>query len=613
MAFNLTGLFNLAPAIKAACARFPFSISVSLLGLSVSWLQIHRVIDFDSQQSKIFYSFIFFATVALASFKLWVESEDWPVKKYMAGSVLLLPLIYFYTVALLNTTEFAALSFVLLAVLLSLLFSPYLRRKSNNDSVWFFNYQTAVAVFYATLAAIVLGGGLSLILASTEYLFEAKIPGKIYSDVWLLAWMGLFPVYVLANISKEFDFDESSCHFPKGISFIANYILVPLMFVYLAILYAYFFKIIIQWELPKGNLGWMISGFGATGIVTKLLMYPVVNKGTRLLRWFERYFYYALIVPLMVLFVAIGMRISDYGVTEHRYGVVMLGLWFAIVSLSVIVLKDRFHIKYIPMLLAVLAFVSAYGPWSAASVSLNSQLKRFDYLLEKNSLLLNGQVIKSAHEVGFDDRKSMSSVADYLTANEWRSKKLKSRLIQLFERGDNEKLSVTKILSADDVMAMLNVDYVNRWQRRNEEEPAYFTYNRTASFNDLLLDVSGYEFAAQNGFHLYNNRKAKHVFKVPAKAGLKTMTVNIDEKIFSVNLNNDERFEFDLEKLVLKLRQQGIKDANGENAGYLTFKQTSESGRYKISLYIKQLDGRFSSKTSCIFNNIQYLLMLGHG
>jgi len=104
--------------------------------------------------------------------------------------------------------------------------------------------------------------GVSFILLSIRYLFEIKISSDTYRDMWIICWGVFFPIYILSNISRQFDYKNDGCDFPKGVNFIANYILAPLVFVYMAILYTYFIKIIVQWELPRGNLGWLITSFG---------------------------------------------------------------------------------------------------------------------------------------------------------------------------------------------------------------------------------------------------------------------------------------------------------------------------------------------------------------
>jgi len=73
--------------------------------------------------------------------------------------------------------------------------------------------------------------------------------------------------------------------------------------------------------------------------------------------------------------------------------------------------------------------LTSFGPWSAVEVSLGSQASRFESLLIEHRLLLNGQAIKATNELSFEDRKMLSSIADYLSKEEYR----KERIEPLFE------------------------------------------------------------------------------------------------------------------------------------------------------------------------------------
>lgn len=608
---QLRSWLNIVPVVRDVLSRFPLSLLFVVCATVVSWVFMHEVVSLDKGTYVKFYLTTGFGFVGFASFKLFVESAGWSFKKYVAGSIVLILLILFYSLFLYEKTSFSSFIFVSIALLSSLLFSPYLKRQSNMNSVWYFNYQTGVAIFFAAAAATVLGGGLSLILVSVGYLFEADISSKLYGDVWIFAWGGLFPVYVLANLSKAFDFEDENCSFPKGINFIANYILTPLMFAYMAILYAYVIKIVFQWELPKGNLGWMVTSFGAVGVATKLLAYPIRDKGTRLMRWFDQYFYFALIVPVVILFVAIGFRISDYGVTEQRYAVVMLGLWFVVLILMSVRYKEKFHIKYVPMVLTVLALVASAGPWGASQVSLNSQLTRFESLLLKNKLLVNGQVIKSVDEISFEDRKSLSSIADYLSSNKWRSRKVRPLFKDLLAEEENFELSVKEKISARQLLALVDIDHMTRWQARQNEKVVHFNYKNNQDYTSELIDVSGYDFVARNSVYIYKNNTDKNKLKLTRKDSEEEITVMVKNDILSITRNNGERIEFDLEALVLSLRKEGVRHITVKNSDKLKLIKVSETGGFKAHLVLEMLSGKVKDNKEVTIRNLRYFLMLG--
>ncbi len=306
--------------------------------------------------------------------------------------------------------------YVTAALALSLTFAPYIGRAATEDSVWYYNYLNVLTVVMGAISALVFSLGLCAALASIKYLFELHgISDNIYTDFWTAGWFFLLPIFVLAQWADKFDFEKRECSYHKGIYFIANYLTVPLAFTYMFILYAYLGKIGLHWELPRGNLAYMVSGFGTLGILTCLGVYPIRETGTQPLREFYKYFFYILIVPVFLLALGIYTRVHQYGLTEERYALVIAWLWFAGLTALYTLRHSRAHIRHIPMLLALLLLLASGGPWGAYSLSVSSQVGRLGGMLAKAGVIgKNGQVQKAPVQVSFATRKSVSSVMDYL-------------------------------------------------------------------------------------------------------------------------------------------------------------------------------------------------------
>lgn len=610
MLFSLKNWLSVVPVIKETFLRFPLPL-LCALGATVLALFLVHDIDLVTKSSIIkIYSTLLYATMALTSLKLIVESESWSVIKHSIGVVVVMVVIVLFIWTVFIEKNTSTYIFFSLAVTTSLLIAPYIKRASTPASFWFFNYKTGVAVFFAIFATVVLGGGLSLSLLSIGYLFEIKIPYEIYSDVWIVSWGVLFTVYLLANISKEFDFSEESCGFPKGISFITNYILVPLMWAYMAILYAYFFKIIIQWELPRGNLGWVITAFGSIGILTKLLAYPIRNDGTRLLVLFDKYYYYALIIPIILLGVAIGVRINNYGVTESRYAVVLLGIWFSLVTILTVIKKESFHIKFVPILFALLTFFASFGPWGAVEMSTNSQLARFEAALVKHNLLVNGQAVKLQGKLSFAERKAISSMADYLTVNESRSKRINPWFRELLDESGLVELKTKRRRGGKELVGLMGVDYVNRWRKDNNKTSNSFNYDAGyTNLNHSMINVGEYDFVGRGNLYCNNKTKDK-VYKLKHNGKDKVIKLGVKEHVINIQLDAGEKLEFDIESLVKELRAQKIKFINQKNKEKLTLTRSSASGKVEVQLRMDRIEGKVMTDNKIDINNIRYFVML---
>ncbi|MFW5451600.1 MAG: DUF4153 domain-containing protein, partial [Methylophagaceae bacterium] len=274
--------------------------------------------------------------------------------------------------------------------------------------------------------------------------------------------------YFLAHIPKQFDYQRSECQFPHGVVFILTYVLVPLALVYMVVLYAYFIKIMVQWTLPHGHLGTMISIFGVIGIITHLAIYPIHDRSNSILSWFYRHFYLIMIVPLALLAIAIGERIAQYGVTDFRYIVVACAIWFAILIISYLKNKQQFRLKHVTLSLALLSLLASFGPWGIHQLPINSQFSRLESVLIKNDLLINGK-LNVVQQPDFEIQKSISSMVDYLvshsaghTLRPWIADK-KAFDNELPYNSDRAH----RRYNGQRIVDLMGIDYVDRWQYKD--------------------------------------------------------------------------------------------------------------------------------------------------
>jgi len=86
---------------------------------------------------------------------------------------------------------------------------------------------------------------------------------------------------------------------------------------------------------------------------------------------------------LLLLFVAIGVRVNDYGLTELRYFTILLAVWLLGIALYFIINKSP-RIQIIPVTLFILTLFATYGPQSATSLSKRSQLSRLHVYFPKS-------------------------------------------------------------------------------------------------------------------------------------------------------------------------------------------------------------------------------------
>ncbi len=600
MKTEIRKFLNIFAVIRQVYKRFPLAFIFIILSTLSALILTHNINITDNETILRFYLFCMFAAIANVSLKIYIESHNSSRTAYFAGSVIitLLAAAYAWVVYESGSGLLYFLFFVLL--LLSWIFAAYINRNSSNNSVWFFNYQSGVAIFFAGLAAMIFAAGLSFVLFSVRYLFEIDINNKLYWDIWIIAAGLLFTLYVLANISTEYDFPDEECDFPRGIRFIANYVLMPLMYIYTTVLYAYFIKIGLQGELPRGNLGWMISVLGIIGISTYLVIYPIREKGNRLLFWFSEYFYDVLIIPVLMLFFVLYIRISDYGITENRYILLILAIWFVLLILNHIVQRAKGEpqkIKIIPMILFALLLITAYGPWSIIQLPFENQLSRFETLLKKNNMFENGLWRPASSEVPFADRASLSSIADYMTRNRWRFRQIKTKLKNI------ETLDNKKRLYGRDIMRALNLEYISRWDaKKNRHNERNFRFNNNGLLGNKLFKIEGYDYMGKANMYTSNKGYARKKLNFGKEKNIELIFKNNSLRII---LPTDTSIEYDLEEFVKSLQENKSKT---DARFFLT--KTSGNKKYLVTLVFENINGKVKNKKQVIISYMRYYLLL---
>ena len=550
---KLTGI------ISATLQRFPLALVSSVL-LSVLWVAgTHKATGFiDAQTYGRLVILLVQSVLWFTASKLWAESRGLSFSKSFLKALAGFAVIA--CTSLIPAEVTVSQGFFSLALLLSLLFAPYFGRESSDDSLWYFNYLAGISVFFATVTVAVFGLGISAVLASVAYLFEIKVAGTVYADVWAVGWGFFWPLYILYSLPRCFDFKKEDCVFPRSVAFIENYVLVPLVMVYMGVLYAYFGKIAVQLALPRGNLSYMICGFGLVGVCVWLVIYPVRDGGTRLLGWFWRNFFRMLLVPVALLFLAVGVRIRDYGVTEERYAIFLCALWF-LALIVVFALFRRREIKYVPMTLALLCLLASSGPWGADRLSTSSQVRRLGHLFEQSGLLRDGQLTKTSKKPSFETQKDISSIMDYLIGRN-KFKPIEAWFSPMSAELEKAGVAVNKCFYWGDVpcsetnaqkfVEVLGLDYIAPWQ-----EQGHLGFNFAAESDNLrdgMVNIEGYDFATE----LYAHFSETDWF-VTRAAGGRNFTFLLDHTtgVFSVGDDKGRKVSFNLTDKVNELRARG--------------------------------------------------------
>lgn len=577
--------------VKGAAVRFPLAFIAALLLTVLSVAELHDA-DLLSEQALL-RTVLFLAQAAVLSLgaQLLGEGHSWPRGKTLLVNAVLLAAL---AATVYVPAHYSALHFfITAALLLFLLFAGFVRRRVSEDTVWLFNYQSAMAVILGGIATLVLCLGLCAILATIKYLFAVAVDDKFFADIWMIGGGFFFPVYVLACVPRDLNDQSALCAMPTGISFIANYLMVPLMLVYTGILYVYGLKIIAEWSLPQGNLAYMVTGYGSIGVITHLCIYPMRDTGTRLLRFFYRRFYVLLTGPLALLAVGIWTRVSEYGLTEQRVAIVLCLVWLAILSFFHIFKRAEAHIKHVPMILCLMALIAAFG---AQKLSVQSQYERLADALQRAGVLVEGKAVKVAATVDFDTRKDISSMLDYLQSRhhlhlvrDWAEP---FRDVLLKDRGARKDEIVydcstwredycTGRLQPHLLMQAWGMAYLDRWQKAQENNQ-YHNVHVPYNYRDheKIRVVAPYQYIIDFGSYVRRDAQPAQTFTLENTARLpgvfERLTVVLDaESMLTIESNTGARAVFDLRALVAWARDDRPGSIGKEDMARMTLAPAS--------------------------------------
>jgi hypothetical protein len=299
--------------------------------------------------------------------------------------------------------------------------SGHLGRDESNETFWLFNHRLWLGALLAVVAAGLFGAGLSIIHQTLNLLFSLDLPSKWHEYIWTVSLGLVAPVSVLALAPRSFTDSitprEEGEFTMRAAAALVKFVLVPLLLVYTTILYVYAIKIVLAWELPKGTLGAMVVGYLLVGAATLLVGYPSREKGGALVRLFWRYWVWLAALPVVLLFIAVGRRISDYGLTEGRYWMVLIGVWTLILAVIRIVRGGDFDLRLVPGVLALLLIAASFGPGGAIGFSVMSQKSELAAILSEKGMLADGKFLRRAPES--DSESPLGTDASRVRGIEW--------------------------------------------------------------------------------------------------------------------------------------------------------------------------------------------------
>ena len=401
--------------------RFPIAMLLTLLlGCYLIYLNHGGSLGYMKDFFWVFYP----ATGAVLAVALSLITEDfknWKLAlavQLVVHAAWLAVSVYLSRFDRFSTTQLIAVSATIAAMSLSV-FVACFYRKRQDVQFWNYSMRTVLALAMSTAIGGILTVGLNLFLESLKMLFGLQVDDNLFGDIAAVCMTMLAPTLFMNIIpkgrNKYVDTVVEFSRFSKGV---VQYLFIPLLVLYMVTLYVYAAQILFQWKLPVGGVSYMVTVSMVLMILLIYITYPIQHlEGNRLFKWVTRLLPVAMLPLLALMTVAIGRRLSDYGITVSRLYLLVFNVWCYAVCLWLIFTRNK-RIWIIPTSFAVILLLISVGPQSIANVTLNELKKEARNAFTASGLtqfpLTGDQYQAWANKVDKKTAASIDSKLDYI-------------------------------------------------------------------------------------------------------------------------------------------------------------------------------------------------------
>ena len=376
---DLTAIKKYPSQISSAFKRFPLAVAFAIF-TTIAFIYVFESYDSINYSKLTYWLFIYPITATMIALTISLVQES--RKKFsiiphiVAGAVWLAISIAlaFYFVSTNNYTErtyaFATWLFIYTTSFLSIFVAPFFKQKDENG-FWVFLMKNAKAAAIAGAISAVLLIAIEGFLLGFFNLFDIRLSsGRPFIYSAIICSCTIFPILFFSGIPS---IDECLQEAPALNKFQVStnkFLFLPILSLYIILLYAYIAKIIIQWEMPKGMVSYLVSVSMLLLLSRVTLMHPerIDPKPS-----FEKKLLKILptaCIPLVILMsVGIMRRISDYGISEDRYYIAAVNIFYYIIIAILLIDKIKCKSKYIAIVFCSMFLILTNGPLSALNVT----------------------------------------------------------------------------------------------------------------------------------------------------------------------------------------------------------------------------------------------------
>lgn len=573
----ITTLNKMLQSIYQAFARFPLTVFclLSSTALTCYMISLHRTPAVIVQRLMfVFLLGSFIGVTAQFACERFLCSTKQRLGVY--GLAVLLTLLYYLSIASVPAIDYGVGARTIVAVFAmfcAFIWLPSYRSKTDFNTVALIHFKSALT---SLLYASVLSAGLASLIAAIDILLF-KVDNDVYGYMMAIVWMAFATLNYLARLpyfhAEEAEalagLDEAS-QFPRVLEILVTHIAIPLVVAYTLVLFSYFIKIGVTGKWPIGQLGPMIIGYAAAGLVLFILASRLDGRVAVL---YQRVFPKILIPIVVMQLISVYIRLRAYGVTESRYYVALFGV-FSLVVGSILTVRPKIKNGIIAILAATFAIISVVPPVDAFTVSRNSQVTRLEQMLQSAGILVAGQLEAKA-DADLKVRQETTNILNYLQ-----------------QRGHLSRVT------------WLPEDFI---PYRDMQKTLGFgpTYGHTPEFGEYfnatlgsyIFPVSGYDALLQVSTYRHQ-QDVSHAFAVDGvKYELVLRRISSQEvQVVVRNAAGVELVSTGLRDFVIALKDKGIQEKEMLGAEQLTLE--AANAKCKLRIVFQNISATFGDSTN---------------
>lgn len=459
--------------MRSSVKRFPITLMIStILALSLIYLQESKLVG-SSRETLEKINLVLGLGIPLSLCIKLLTERFFKINKnisyflHIIGAGLLV-LYYFVFIPDYNLVAGSRYFVTMIFLVLAFLFIP----RINNDD----NYEYYIMEMYYNFAltfiySLVLYLGIAAIFLTIDGLFDVNIKGQFYYYMFLIVSL-IFGVSLFTSKIPKVEERFGGIEYTKSLKVLILYIVIPLISIYTAILYVYFGKIIVTMDWPRGLVSHLVLWYSTISVGIIFLITPILEDN-KLAKSFKIWFPKVVLPILLMMFIAIWKRVDQYGITENRYYLIVLGLWVTGVMLYFSLKKPLKNIV-IPITLSIIILNSVFGPLSSFAISKGSQNKRLEKILNANNMIENGQIVPN-ESVSSEDKKEINNIITYFN-NKHELKFIKS---------------LPRDVSINEISSLTGFKYEAYYQNMYNDN-IYFNYG--VNNTEAIIDIKDYDY-----------------------------------------------------------------------------------------------------------------------